>query len=73
MWEKIGKHFIIEMYAGRRVHLETGLSMENINRVYSREVPNSFSQSEFPVLNQLDAYHVAQALVRTFRGGKSEI
>ncbi|WP_172967585.1 UPF0236 family transposase-like protein, partial [Weizmannia acidilactici] len=33
----------------------------------------AFSQSAFPVLNQLDAYHVAQAVVRTFGGGKSEI
>ncbi|MED4322023.1 ISLre2 family transposase, partial [Weizmannia sp. CD-2023] len=33
----------------------------------------AFSQSEFPVLNQLDTYHVAQAIVRTFGGGKSEI
>ena len=28
----------------------------------------AFSQSEFPVLNQLDTYHVAQAIVRTFGG-----
>uniref|UniRef100_UPI000376FA0E ISLre2 family transposase n=1 Tax=Heyndrickxia acidiproducens TaxID=1121084 RepID=UPI000376FA0E len=33
----------------------------------------AFSQSEFPTLNQLDAYHVAQAVVRTFGGGKSEV
>ncbi|MCG4627846.1 ISLre2 family transposase, partial [Anaerostipes hadrus] len=33
----------------------------------------AFSQSEFPVLNQLDTYHVAQAIIRTFGGGKSEI
>ena len=33
----------------------------------------AFSQSEYPVLNQLDTYHVAQAIVRTFGGGKSEI
>jgi len=33
----------------------------------------AFSQSEFPVLNQLDTYHVEQAVVRTFGGGKSEL
>ncbi|WP_040400024.1 ISLre2 family transposase, partial [Heyndrickxia acidiproducens] len=39
----------------------------------SERFQTAFSQSEFPVLNQLDAYHVAQAIVRTFGGGKSEI
>lgn len=32
----------------------------------------AFSQSKYPVLNQLDPYHVAQALNRTFGTGKSE-
>lgn len=31
-----------------------------------------FPQSKYPVLNQLDPYHVSQALNRTFGGGKSE-
>ncbi|MCZ0704667.1 hypothetical protein J2T56_003279 [Natronobacillus azotifigens] len=32
----------------------------------------AFSQSKYPVLNQLDPYHVSQALNRAFGGGKSE-
>jgi hypothetical protein len=31
-----------------------------------------FSQSRYPVLNQLDPYHIAQALNRALGGGKSE-
>lgn len=33
----------------------------------------AFSQSKYPVLNQLDPYHVSQALNRAFGGGKSEL
>ncbi|RKQ28195.1 ISLre2 family transposase [Oceanobacillus halophilus] len=32
----------------------------------------TFSQTEYPVLNQLDAYHVFQGLNRAFGAGKSE-
>ncbi|RKQ34252.1 hypothetical protein D8M06_07670 [Oceanobacillus halophilus] len=32
----------------------------------------NFSQTEYPVLNQLDAYHVFQGLNRAFEAGKSE-
>lgn len=32
----------------------------------------AFSQSKYPVLNQLDPYHVSQALNRALGGGKSE-
>ena len=32
----------------------------------------AFSQSWYPVLNQLDPYHISQALNRAFGGGKSE-
>src|SRR5690606_41254231 len=32
----------------------------------------AFSQSEYPVLNQLDAYHVFQGLNRAAGAGKSE-
>lgn len=33
----------------------------------------AFSQSKHPVLNQLDPYHVSQAVHRAFGGGKSEL
>lgn len=32
----------------------------------------AFSQSRYPVLNQLDPYHIAQALNRALGGGQSE-
>lgn len=32
----------------------------------------AFSQSSYPVLNQLDPYHISQALNRTLGGGQSE-
>lgn len=37
----------------------------------SEKFQEAFSQSKHPVLNQLDPYHISQALNRSFGGGKS--
>src|SRR5699024_9834760 len=43
------------------------------NGYSSERFQNAFSQSRLPLLHQLDAYHIAQAINRTFGYQKSEL
>lgn len=65
----------VQSYAAHGYSLENTQVVTNSDggQGYTAErFQEAFSQSRYPVLNQLDAYHVAQALNRALGGEKSE-
>lgn len=66
----------IQTLAAHEYSLENTQIVSNSDggKGYSAErFQNAFSQSRFPLLHQLDAYHIAQAMNRTFGYKKSDL
>jgi len=65
----------VQAFAAHHYSLENAQIVTNSDggKGYTAEkFQEAFSQSRYPVLNQLDPYHISRAFIRAFGGGKSE-